>query len=329
MTEELNRLVELGDLDELTRHIDRLCAAGDWDGLVDLRDRCRAALERGKQLWPAASQAEYRLALEAPGPWAASVLVPGAGRFALGPLSEVAASRHTWAELAPHTPRGPLAAVTAHERVVRGEDLRADDGIDRSVLELPLVLEPWEPVYPVATYHPDRVELPAPPAPALGAPATEAGGGGGVAAGGDEARRALLELVTAWTAESNGRVEAVAVTGDAGDALRALGVRRYRARPVEASAAMAIMAWCAASGGAHGRRRGMAAGRFAAWWAAAALAGVLDSWPLTGAGLGHAMEDLRWWLWDVGEPETGWVLHLAVEDHSSRRAWAVSAVDAV
>ena len=50
--------------------------------------------------------------------------MPGAGRFALGPLSEVAASTHTWAELAPHAPPGPLAAVTAHERVVRGEDLR-------------------------------------------------------------------------------------------------------------------------------------------------------------------------------------------------------------
>src|SRR5437870_1940030 len=136
--EELSRLIELGDLDELTRHVERLCDAGDWNGLVELRERARAALQRGKQLWPAASLAEYRLALEAPGPWAASVLVPGAGRFALGPLPEVAASRHPWSELAPHVPPGPLAAVTAHERVVRGEDLRADDRIDRTVLELPL-----------------------------------------------------------------------------------------------------------------------------------------------------------------------------------------------
>src|SRR5207253_4563968 len=115
-----------GDLDELVRHVDRLCDAEDWDGLVDLRDRCRRALERGKQLWPAASLAEYRLALDAPGPWAAAVLVPGAGRFALGPLSEVTASTHTWAELAPHVPPGPLAAVPANERVVRGGGLRAD-----------------------------------------------------------------------------------------------------------------------------------------------------------------------------------------------------------
>ena len=62
------QLVELGDLDELVRQVDRLGDAEDWDGLVDLRDRCRRALERGRQLWPAASLAEYRLALDAPGP---------------------------------------------------------------------------------------------------------------------------------------------------------------------------------------------------------------------------------------------------------------------
>ena len=78
------RLVELADLDELVRQIDRLCDDDDWDGLVDLRDRCRAALERGKQLWPAASLAEYRLALDAPGSFAGQVLVPGHGAHGAG-----------------------------------------------------------------------------------------------------------------------------------------------------------------------------------------------------------------------------------------------------
>jgi hypothetical protein len=86
-------LVDLGDLDELVRQVDRLADGDDWHGLLDLRDRCRRALERGRQLWPAASLAEYRLALDAPGKWAAAMLVPDAGRFALGPLSEVAARR--------------------------------------------------------------------------------------------------------------------------------------------------------------------------------------------------------------------------------------------
>ena len=67
----LTEIVEQGDLDQLVRTVDQLCATRDWDGLVELRDRCRWALERGKQLWPAASLAEYRLALEAPGQCAA------------------------------------------------------------------------------------------------------------------------------------------------------------------------------------------------------------------------------------------------------------------
>jgi pimeloyl-ACP methyl ester carboxylesterase len=74
-------LVDLGDLDELLRRIDDLCDAADWAGVLDLRDRCRMAFARGRQLWPAASHAEYRLALQAPGRWAATVVVPGAGHF--------------------------------------------------------------------------------------------------------------------------------------------------------------------------------------------------------------------------------------------------------
>ncbi|HMC51379.1 MAG TPA: hypothetical protein VKI64_01380 [Acidimicrobiales bacterium] len=330
MTGELDRLIALGDLDELTRHVDRLCDAGDWDGLVATRDRARAALDRGKQLWPVASLAEYRLALEAPAAWAGPVVVPGAGRFALGPLPEVAASRHPWCELAPHVPSGPLAAVTAHERVVRGEDLREDPRVDPSILELPLALERWEPTYPVATYHPDRVELPFPRAPEVGGPPpAESNGDAEVQPVEDpEGCRALSELVGVRTTESDGRAEAVAVSGHAADAVRALGISRARRRRIDGAHAMAVMAWCAASGGAHGRRRGMAAGRFAAWWASAALAGMLDAWPLTGADLGQAVAAHRWWLWDAGEPETGWVLRMAVEDTANRRAWALSAIDA-
>ena len=124
--DRIGELIEGGDLDELVRHVDHLCFAEDWDGLVELRDRSRKAFERGRQLWPVASLAEYRLALEAPAPWAAAVVVPGAGRFALGPLPEVAAQGHRWADLAPHLPRTPEATFVAHERVVRGEALSGD-----------------------------------------------------------------------------------------------------------------------------------------------------------------------------------------------------------
>jgi len=319
------QLVELGDLDELVRHIDRLVDALDWDGLVDLRDRCRRALERGKQLWPAASLAEYRLALNAPGPYAAAVLVPDAGRFALGPLSEVAASTHAWTELAPHVPSTPQASLAAHERVVRGEDLTGDDRVDTLVLELPLVLQPWEPDYPVAEYEAEDADFGSPPQ----VPSWQTFESSPAEIADDpEAVRALVELATAWTTESNGRAEGVAVDGTVTEALAALGAARGRLAEVDTAHALAAMAWTGANGGAHGRRRGMAAGRFAAWWAVAALADRLDDWPVEPEALGAAAQRMRWYRWDVGEPETGWSLRLAAEDPERGRSWAVSAVDA-
>jgi len=326
-------LVELGDLDELTRHIGRLCSARDWEALVDLRDRCHRALERGKQLWPAAAHAEYRLALEAPARWAGAVLVPGAGRFAPGPLTEVAASTHTWAELAPCVPRGPLAALTAHERVLRGEDLVGDDRIDTQVLELPLALQPWEPAYPLATYEAERAEFPDVPAVELG---TVEATTSAERIDDPEACRALVELVTAWTTESEGRAEAVAVAGDALGALGALGALsphgehsrdQVRLAVVPAGHALAAMAWAAASGGGHGRRRGMAPGRFSAWWAVVALAGRLDEWPLSADAVGESAAALRWYRWDTGAPDTGWSLRVAVEDPDEGLAWALDATD--
>jgi hypothetical protein len=316
-------LVERGDLDELVRHVDRLCAAREWDELVRLRDLCRKALERGKQLWPAAAHAEYRLALEAPAEWAAAMLVAGTGRFALGPLPEVAASTHTWAELAPHAPPGPVAALAAHERVVRGEDL-SHVTLDPPVLELPLELQPWEPAYPLAVYESHKAEFPSPPLPPLAAVDLQKG----APSDDTEASRALLDLVAAWTVESNGRAEVAAVHGDATAAIAALGPPGARMAPLSSADALAHMAWAAASGGAHGRRRGMASGRFAAWWAVAALTGLLDDWPVHPDRLGEAANELRWFAWDAAEPVTGWSLRIAVEDPLDGLAWALSASDA-
>ena len=147
--------------------MDALCGAREWSALLALRDLCRAAQAIGRQLWPAAAHAEYRLALEAPVAFAAAMLVEDAGRFALGPLPEVAASRHTWGELAPHTPFGPAATITMHERVMRGEDLSSVELGGPPVLELPLRLEPWEPAYALAEYHAHRAEFPSPTLPPL------------------------------------------------------------------------------------------------------------------------------------------------------------------
>jgi hypothetical protein len=328
VVERLATAVERGDLDELVRLVDGLCARRDWDGLVELRDRCLRAVERGRQLWPAAHHAEYRLALEAPGPWAGSVLVEGAGRFALGPLSEVAASTHTWAELGPHVPEGPLGGLAAHERVVRGEDLRAAGARGEcgafDVVEVPLVLAPWEPVYEVARYRAHTADFPSPPVPPLAPVELGAAERAEDRAGCD----ALVALAVAWTAGSDGRAEAVAVRGDAAGAVGALGARRARLGTLTPGGALAHMAWAAASGGAYGRRRGAATGRFDAWLTAATLAGVEEPWPPEPDALGAAIGELRWYLWDAGEPATGWTLRLAVEDPARAVAWALAATDA-
>jgi hypothetical protein len=293
--------------------------------LLELRDRSRRALERGRQLWPAASNAEYRLALEAPGELAAAVLVEGTGRFALGPLPEVAASTHTWGDLAPWLVAGPVAALFAHERVVRGEDLSAERVPHADVLSVPLRLEPWEPRYVPATYRAHRVDVDAPELPrgrALDLPAV-------VRTRADlEVERTLRDVVRTWTAGSEGRARVVCVEGEAAHAISALGVRDVRAAGLDPAEALAVLGWAGASGGRHGRRRGAAAGRDAAWAAALALCGLDPSELPPPRELGHAVAELRWTAWSAPDVVTGWVLRLAIEDPGDGIAWAIDATDA-
>lgn len=306
------------ELEELLRQIDLLVERREWDELLALRDRAKGAHERGRQHWPAAAHAEYRLALEAPGAFAGAVIVEDAGRFALGPLAEVAASTHTWAELGPFVPDGPLRTIAVHECVVRGDATAFGHG-DPLVLPVPTSLAPWEPAYPLATYRPDKADFPAPAVPALSAvdvppPPPES------TTDADEPL-ALRGLATTWLTESNGRARAVAVRGDALTAISALGAREARVAALRAADALALMAWTAASGGAAGRRRGMAWGRFLAWECAAVLAGV-DI-----ADVGDVVDDLEWYAWDAARPSVGWSLRLAVADPDNDCAWAVEATD--
>ncbi len=362
-------LVERGDIDGLTLHVGRLVVEREWDELEALRSACRLALGRGKQLWAVAAHVEYRLCLEAPAERAARMVEAGSGRFGLGPLAEVAASAHTWDELAPHLSATPAAALVAHERVVRGDDLSRDALASSlpEVLDLPLRLRPWEPAYVLAKYHPDRMEAYPPAVPLLNSAVGEGGRARGsrprpagrsrqatagkrppgiaparretpevphlgAAPRMDEVSVALEELVSAWTTESNGRAEAVSVRGDALDAVRALGAPAAELAELAPDAAVALMAWAAADGGAHGRRRGAASGRFGAWWVLAALGGLGARWPLAAQDLAPVLEDVRWYAWGSGEPVTGWALRLAIEAAAGPHrgeAWAVTAVDAV
>ena len=324
MTEDLVELVEVGDLDQLLRATDRLCDAREWSELVGLRDRCRAAVERGKQLWPAANHVEYRLALEAPGSYAAQMLTDVAGDFGLGPLAEVAAAGHEWSDLAPHAPATPTASMCLHERVVRGEDLTGVELPGPDPLELSRCLEPWEPDYPVANYRSDAAEFPSPPPEPTGVATEVHEDVTPIARNG--VVRTLRDLVHPWTAEGN--ATAVAVDGDVRAAIGALDGPEVRLAEVASDVALAWLGWAGASGGAHGRRRGAAAGRLDTWMVLSELVELGEEWPPNPHEIGTCAEALRWFVWDaVGIGPTGWSLRIAIEDPARSLAYALSAFD--
>lgn len=326
---QLDRWLTTGDLDELLREVDRRSDRRDWDGLVLLRDRARAATDRGHQLWPAATFAEYRMALEAPPRWAAAV-VEG-GYMAPGPLTEVVAARHSFAELSGAIPHGPARTQVAQERVLRGEVV-----VDTDAGELPGRLLDWEPHYALAEYLPSgEARFPAPdPVPPSDLRPVEVGHRR-VEPSQDarDGSRALSDAVRHWRTASEGTVASAGVEGTALDAVAAVLTREGSAtaarwKEVPLADAIALLAWAASSGGARGRRRGAATGRFEAWWALATLTLQDDLWPLDP---GPAAAALRWWIWepggDVGGRAPGWVCRLAVEDPVDGLAWALDAVD--
>jgi hypothetical protein len=324
---DLQPLVDAADVPALLRAIDGCCASRSWDTLVELAYRCREAIELGKQLWPVAMHIEYRLAYEAPGPYAAGVLRPGAARFALGPLTEVAASTHAWAELAGHLRDDASAAAVAQERVIRGEDLR-----DALPAELPLTRQSWEPSYALPRYRDREALFPAPDiAGATSGQPRELQPAASLPD--DPAVEALRSVVETWTSQSEGHIATAAVDGDAAGAIARLAPVAA-IEQVSGPQALAWLQWCGASGGAYGRRPGGAAGRFAAWWTLAALAGV--PWPDDAAtdvdfaeALGVALGELRWYRWTphAGSAADGWHLHLAVHDPIDGLAWSVAASD--
>jgi hypothetical protein len=319
-TSELVDLVEASDFDGLVRFIDGVCAARDWSGLVETRDRCFAAETRGKQLFGVVRFAEYRLALEAPGEMAASVLRDGAGRFALGPLWEVAASTHEWAELGPYLESPRMRALVGAERALRGEDLE-DAGLDQEVLGLPFSMQEWEPRYPLAVYRSDRADFPSPESPTLQNAELPSPPGRLEDLDSEEA---LYALVRPWAEESNGITDVTSAEGPALGAVALLTDAPVTAHEVSFTEALAHMAWAGASGGAHGSRRGSSVGRSLAWAVVATLADLESVDP---AGVGDAGQALHWMLWHPAGAASGWGLHLAVEDPRAGYAWAIRAVD--
>jgi hypothetical protein len=264
--------IELADTDALLRVVDGMTGRRAWDELVVLRTHLAAAVERGRQLWGVDEHVRYRLALEAPAEVAVPVVQEGPARFTLGPLTEVVAQSKTFAEMDPYLTSPTERTVIAHERALRGR--RIDAGVESSRLRHPSSHR-WEPRYPLATYHSDRADF---PTPARWRARSDRPAGRTSRIEDEPTEEALLALVTPWTTMSNGVTDLAIVEGDAARRSLTLGVPAATGARVDLGTALAWMAWTAASGGAHGRRRGMAAGRFLAWSAVAALVGL--DWPV-------------------------------------------------
>ena len=206
---DLDALIQRGDLDGLIRMIDDRCSTHDWAGVLRVRDDSRRAVETGRQLWPAATLAEYRLAWLADPEYVATVLDESdglSGRFTIGPLTEVAAQHHSWGDLVEHLDRGPRAAFVAHERAIRGEPIETVDLVQ--VLDIPTTLQTWEPAYALATYADGGAEFPMPDLPDDWSHVTTVAGAEVLD---DEVDLAVRQLVEPWLTESNGRAESICV----------------------------------------------------------------------------------------------------------------------
>ncbi len=318
---DIAKAVDRADPDELVRLADGLADSREWAKVEDLRERCREAVERGRQLWGVAHWCTYRIAHGAPPELAAAQLSEPRSTLLPGPVTEILGVRHTWADLAEHLPASPERSVVAHERGIRGESIPAGE-VDPSVVEIPINPEPWEGPYAPVEYGPGGGTFDPPELPSMEAVDLDA-----AEPMEDEAADALFDLSKSWLAESAGRAETRCVEGSVRGAIGSFGLKRARLAEVPAGVAMSWMAWLGASGGAYGTRKGGAAGRASAWWTLAVLTGLDEQWP-DFEGLAEAAAELNWYVWNDLAPDTGWVVRLAVEDPLDGLAWALMAVDA-
>ncbi len=303
-----------------------------------LRDACLDATEdTGRQLWGPARYAAYRVALDGPAELAAAMVEPGVVRFGLGPLTEVVAQHHTFAELAPHLD-GSVLPVVAQERVLRGEDLRDDPRAAGASDDPPLVLQPFEPAYVLPTYRATERLDGAVPEPSGSSSASSAGSSAGWGplqpehatalprpARAQALVQALEDVVAPWSAQSGGETRVRAVAGGTDDAVRAVLADATAADgaaggaaggevvwgPITTATLLALLAHAGASGGVHGRRRGAAAGRSLAWWVARCATGLDRAEQVDADELEFLLEDIERVAFRV-PGEAAWRLEVAL-----------------
>jgi hypothetical protein len=323
MSESQYDLINRADLDGLVRLIDDYCETRSWHDLLGLRDACKAAVANGRQVWPASTLAEYRLALLAPAEIAVQVVDEEAGRFTMGPLTEVIAQNHQWSELSEFLEPSPTSTYIAYECAIRGQKV---DSELFPALESPCTLLSIETSYALAEYHDNEAKFPTPAIPEMGNAITISESSATVIQDPDTSA-AIHQLADAWTTQSNGELRISCAEGSVLDALGALNVQEARLSLLTSGEALAWLAWAGASGGAHGRRRGNALGRDAAWWSIASLTAQTPHWPLSNDAFETAANSLQWFWWDANEPTAGWNVHLCVHHAERNRSWAIALSD--
>ena len=288
----------------------------------------------GRQLWPVATLAEYRLALVAPPDWAARVIDEDAG-----PVHDRPA--HRGDRPAPLVGRaGPLLATGPRRRVGRPRARRcaARRSTHATVgAACPTCSSCRTTLAAVGAGLPARHVLrrrrrravaaraaASPPTPRrpTGTPSERLDD--------DAVELAVRQLVETWTASSNGRAEVACVEGERPTTRSPRSaVRAGRAGRRSLAEALAWLAWAGASGGAHGRRRGAALGPLRRPVGARLRCSTS---PTTGRFRSTSSATLAGGCAGPGGTPVsrrhGWRLQLAVEDAESGTAWAISAVDA-
>ena len=322
MAASLDELIQRADLDGLVRHVDDACSARDWDHVLRIRNEARAAVSTGRQLWPIATLANFRLALWAPAVLAVRALDDTARTFMPGPVSEILAVHHSWTDLEPHLAHGHDRSLVAYERALRGDTI--GDG-EPAVLEIPFGLSPWEPVYQLAAYNDDGVvdEM-----PSLSLDWRPTAGTSPAEILRDDTVHVFAQMMAPWTSQSEGSARAVVVEGDVSEALGALGLSDGRTALLQPAEALSWLTWAASSGGAHGKRRGVASGRSEALWMLSVFTGLDDDWPESFDELGHVADELDFYAFTSPElPANGWWLQMVIVDDDEGLSLGLTARD--
>lgn len=322
VNDELEQLIRRADLDELVRHVDSTCSAREWEHLLRIRNEARNAVNTGRQLWPIATLANYRLALWAPPELAVRALDDTARTFMPGPVSEIISQYHQWEDLEEHIAFGHDRSLIAYERALRGDDINNGEP---AVLDIPFETQAWEPHFAVATYSDDGIDEPAPQLPAFDDVID------GIAADpidDPDTVIAFRRLVESWTAQSNGGATIAVVEGDLAHAIGALGLSQVHVARLSLPVTLAWLTWAGASGGARGKRRGTATGRSDAWWFLATFTGLTDEWPADPDELGDVLTGLEYYAFrDDAAPTSGWDLSLVIVDPDEGLSVALHATD--